>query len=129
MAQATATITINDGLATPVARTFTAVKASPELTVYKDKRKAKYNQWPEVTLRATLPSNNAKLRNAEMRVAMPVVDTVTGLVVDTGRFRGTFDIPNTMTQAEIDDLYAFTVNALQHALFKAAVKDADVVIG
>lgn len=129
MAQASASITINDGLATPVARTFTAVKASPELTVYKDKRKAKYNQWPEITVRATLPSHNAKLRNAELRIAMPVVDPVTSQVIDTGRFRGTFDLPNTMTQAEIDDLYAYVVNSLQQALFKGAIKDADVVIG
>lgn len=129
MAQASASVTINDGLATPVARTFTAVKASPELTVYKDKRKAKYNQWPEITLRATLPSNNAKLRSAELRVAMPIVDPTTNLVVDTGRFRGTFDLPNTMSQAEVDDLHAYATNALQHALFKGAIKDADVIIG
>jgi len=128
MAQA-ADITINDGLATPVARTFTVVKASPELTVFKDKRLAKIAYWPELTLSADLPSTTAKAQKAELRMRKPVVDAVTGLVTDTGMVRVTFDIPVSMAQAEIDDLYAFAVNSLSNALIKGAVKDKNTIIG
>lgn len=129
MAQATDTITINDGLATPVARTFTCVKASPELTVYKDKRLAKLTYWPELTLQADVPATTARSRKAELRVRKPVVDVVSGQVVDTGMVRILFDIPASMVQAEIDDLYAFAVNGIQQALIKGAVKDLNVIIG
>lgn len=129
MAQATDTIVINDGLATPVARTFTCVKASPELTVWKDKRLTKLVYWPEITLMADVPASSARSRKTEQRVRKPVVDAVTGLVTDTGMIRIIGDFPATMTQPEIDDLYAFAVNAMQHTLIKGAAKDLNVIIG
>lgn len=129
MAQATATISINDGLATPVARTFTCVKASPELTKYLDKRLAKMSYWPEVTLSADVPTANQRARKFELRVRKPVVNVVTGLVDDTGMIRIVGDIPQTMAQAEVDDLYAFAMNAAQQVLIKGACKDMDVIIG
>lgn len=129
MAQATATITVNDGLVSPVARTFTCVKATPELTVWKDKRLAKLAYWPEMSLSADVPVATAKVRKVDFRVSKPVVDVVSGMVTDIGRMRLVGDIPATMTQAETDDLFAFFVNGLQQALIKAAVKDNDAIIG
>lgn len=129
MAQAPSTITINDGLAAPVARTFTCVKASPELTKFLDKRLAKVAYWPELTLQADVPSTKARTRTFELRVRKPVVDAVTGLVVDTGMIRIVGDIPLSMAQAEVDDLYAFALNSAQHAVIKAAAKDLDVIVG
>lgn len=124
-----ADITLNDGLATPVARTFSVVKATPELTVWKDKRLSKLAYWPEVTLSADLPATNAKTRKNELRVRKPVVDVVSGLVTDVGMFRIIGDIPASMSQAEIDDLVAFTANAFANALIKGAVKDMNPIIG
>jgi len=124
-----ADITLNDGLATPVARTFKVVKATPELTVWKDKRLTKPAYWPEVSLSADIPATTAKTRKSELRVRKPVVDSITGLVVDTGMFRIIGDIPLSMTQAEVDDLFAFAKNALSNALVIGAVKDLDPIIG
>lgn len=124
-----ADIVLNDGLATPVARTFKVVKATPELTVWKDKRLTKLSYWPEVTLSADLPATNAKTRKSELRVRKPVVDPVSGLVADVGMFRIIGDIPASMSQPEIDDLVAFTANAFANALVKGAVKDMDPIIG
>jgi len=124
-----ADLTLNDGLATPVARTFKLVKASPELSVWKDKRLTKPSHWPEVSLSADIPATTAKTRKSELRVRKPVVDLVSGLVVDTGMIRVIGDIPLSMTQAEVDDLVAFTINAYSAALVKGAVKDLDPIVG
>lgn len=124
-----ADISLNDGLATPVARTFTIVRAQPELSVWKDKRLAKPAYWPELSLSADVPATTAKTRKPELRIRKPVVDAVTGLVTDTGMIRIISDIPVSMTQAEVDDLYAFAANALQNPLIKGAVKDLNVIIG
>lgn len=129
MAQATDTITVNDGTATPVAITFKTVKASPVLTVWKDKRKVKPAYWPEITLSADLPATTAKLRKAEVRVAVPVVDSVTGLALEVGRIRVIADLPMSMLQADVNDLYAFAMNALANVLVKGAVRDLDPIIG
>lgn len=129
MAQCPVTITINDGTATPVAITFTAVKASPTLTVFKDKRLAKPAHWPEITLSADLPAGSAVLRKFEARVAWPVVDVITGKVTDTGRVRVLGDIPMSMAQSDVKHLYAFAMNAMGHALLRAAMQDLDTVIG
>lgn len=124
-----ADISLLDGLATPVARTFSVVKATPELTVWKDKRLTKLAYWPEVSLSADLPVSNAKTRKNELRVRKPVVDAVSGQVTDVGMFRIIGDIPASMSQAEIDDLVAFTANAFSNALIKGAVKDMNPIIG
>jgi hypothetical protein len=124
-----ADISLNDGLATPVARTFKIVRATPELSVWKDKRLAKPAYWPELSLAADVPATTAKIRNVDLRFRKPVVDAVSGLVTDTGMLRLTGNIPVSMSQAEVDDLYAFFVNALANALIKGAVKDMDVLIG
>lgn len=123
------TITINDGTATPVAITFKAVKASPALTVFKDKRLAKPAHWPELTLSADLPTGNAAIRKFDIRTAVPVVDSVSGKVTDTGRIRVLGDIPMSMQQADVNHLYAYLTNALAHTLFKGAARDMDTVIG
>lgn len=124
-----ADISLNDGLVTPVARTFSIVKATPELSVFKDKRLTKPSYWPEVSLSADLPASTAKTRKSELRVRKPVVDAVTGLIVDTGMIRIIGDIPLSMTQAEVDDLYAFAQNAFANALIKGAIKDLNPIIG
>lgn len=124
-----ANLTVNDGLATPVARTFTCVKAAPDLTIWKDKRLSKLSYWPEMTLSADVPAATAKVRKVDFRVSKPVVDVISGHVTDTGRLRLIGDLPSSMTQPEVDDLFAFFVNGLQAALVKGAVKDMDVIIG
>lgn len=130
MAQAPATLSINDGTAAPVAIIFTTVKASPELSVWKDKRLAKVAYWPEISLSANIPASSAKIRKADFRVSYPVVDPVSGLVTDIARFRdGAFDIPASMSQTDINHFYAFVKNGLAHAVIQAAIRDLDTLIG
>lgn len=130
MAQAPTSLSINDGSATPVAITFTTVKATPELSVFKDKRLAKVAYWPEISLSASLPSATAKVRKADFRVAYPVVDPITGLVTDIARFRdGVFDIPVSMGQTDVNHFYAFVKNGLANPVIQAAIRDMDTLIG
>lgn len=124
-----ADIVVNDGQATPVAITFKVVKASPELTVWKDRRKAKIQYWPELSLSADLPNSKALVRKDEFRVAVPVVDAVTGAVTGTIRVRVSADIPVIALQADVNDAYMFTANGLVNNLIKAAIKDLDPIIG
>lgn len=125
-----ADITINDGTATPVAVTFKIVQATPKLSIWKDKRLgSKPAQWPEITLSADIPGPRSVLRKAEERVAVPVLDAVTGAVIDVCRARIVYDIPVTATAQNTNDLYAYTANAANHALIKGAVRDLDPIIG
>lgn len=124
-----ADITINDGAATPVAVSFKVVKASPELTIWKDRRLARPTYWPEITLSADLPSVKAKIRQPELRVALPVIDPITGLVTDYLRFRGTFDIPVNAVATDVNNIYAYASNAIVNALIKGASRDLDTIVG
>lgn len=123
-----ADISVLDGTATPVAITFKIMKASPALTIYKDRRLAKVAQQPELTLAADVPSTTAKVRKAEYRVAVPVLDA-NGNVIDVARFRGVFDVPTSASTQNVNDLFAFTVNGLGNALIKGAIRDNDTIIG
>lgn len=128
MGQAT-NIVINDGAATPVAVTFTPVKASPELSVFKDRRLSKFIYWPEITVSTELPTTKRNTTKGEVRVAVPVIDAVTGTVTDTIRGTASFIVPQTAVVADVNNAYAFLANALAHALLKAAMRDCDPIIG
>lgn len=124
-----ANIVLNDGAGTPVAVTFTPLKASPDLTVWKDRRLAKLIYWPEVSVSTSLPSTKRNSTRSELRVAIPVVDAVTGLVTDTIRGICTFTLPQNAASSDINNAYAFTANALANTLVKAALRDIDPIIG
>lgn len=129
MAQAPTSLSINDGATTPVAVAFTTVKASPALTVFKDKRLAKVSYWPEITLASDIPTASASLRKPELRVAYPVVDPLTGVVTDVMRARVVFDIPMSALQPDVNHFYAFVKNAVANNVVQAAVRDLDTIIG
>lgn len=124
-----ADIVLNDGTATPVAVTFKVLKASPALSIWKDRRLTPTVKQPEVTLNADVPSSTAKNRKSELRVSVPVVDAITGEVVDYCRFRGVFDQPTSASVQNINDCYAFAGNAILNALVKGAIRDQDTIIG
>lgn len=129
MAQAPTSLSINDGSATPVAITFTTVKASPALSVFKDKRLSKVSYWPEISLSSDIPTSSAAVRKPELRVAYPIVDPVTGRVTDVMRARVPMDIPMSASQTDINHFYAFVMNAVANTVVKAAVRDLDTIIG
>lgn len=129
MAQAPTSLSINDGATTPVAVAFTTVKASPALTVFKDKRLAKVSYWPEITLASDIPTASASLRKPELRVAYPVVDPLTGVVTDVMRARVVYDIPMSAPQPDVNHFYAFVKNAVANNVVQAAVRDLDTIIG
>lgn len=124
-----ADITVNDGTATPVAIAFKIMKASPALSIWKDRRLSPTAKQPEITVSADVPSSTAKVRKCEVRVAVPVVNAVTGEVIDFVRFRGVFDQPVSASTQNINDCYAYAANGLNIALVKGAVRDQDTIIG
>lgn len=129
MAQAPVSLSINDGTATPVAITFTTVKAAPALSVFKDKRLSKVSHWPEITLASDIPVSSATMRKPELRVAYPIVDPVTGQVTDVMRARLPFDIPMSASQTDVNHFYAFLKNALANSTIQGAIRDLDTIIG
>lgn len=124
-----ADIVLNDGTATPVAVTFKVLKASPSLSIWKDRRLTPTVKQPEVTLNADVPSSTAKVRKCEVRASVPVVDAITGEVTDYVRFRGVFDQPTNASTQNINDCYAYAQNSIANALFKGAIRDQDTIIG
>lgn len=62
-------------------------------------------------------------------MAVPVVNAVTGEVIDFVRFRGVFDQPVSASTQNINDCYAYAANGLNIALVKGAVRDQDTIIG
>lgn len=122
-------VVLNDGAGTPVAVTFTPIKASPDLSMFKDRRLAKLAYWPEITVSTSLPTTKRDTTRSEVRVAIPVVDAISGLVTDTIRGSVVFTIPQVAAASDVNNAYAFMANSLSNALIKAALRDIDPIIG
>jgi len=130
------TLSLNDGLTTPVARTFTPVSVGTELVQWNYKAAGSVLGQPTVTLgvrRPTLANGNRKVT---YRVKVPVLETVVAsasgytpgpTVAYTLSANVDVVIPGRASASEIADLWAFALNGLQeaNAFVADAVKEDD----
>jgi len=127
MSQITGALSINNGAATPVAKSFAPERVAPESSVFTERTPAVSAGFPKLAVRYSAASAKRTTNRVDLDVDLPVLQTVNGInsVAYTGRFRGYFVIPDTMTALERADLHAFVANALQNTQVKAVVKDLD----
>lgn len=127
MSQITGPISINNGAATPVAKSFAPERVGPELSVFTERSAAVSAGFCRIS--AGFSSANAKrpTNRIDVDLSLPVLSTVNGVssVAYIGRFRGYFVVPDQMTSSERADLHAYTSNFLATAQVKGMVKDLD----
>lgn len=127
MSQVTGALSINDGAATPVAKSFAPEQVSPQLTTFTERSAASSSGFIRLGISYS-PANSRRATNrVEVSLDYPVLATNNGVttVAYVGRFRGYFVIPDRMTAAERANLHAFIANALDNPQIRGVIKDLD----
>lgn len=127
MSQVTTPLIINDGAATPVAKTFTPERVSPELTSFAEKSATSSAGFKRITISCSPASSKRGTNRIDVSLDLPVLATVNGVttVAHTGRFKGYFVIPDAMVSADRADMHAFVTNAFADSIIRNAVKALD----
>lgn len=127
MSQITGPLTINNGAATPVAKSFAPERVAPDNSVFTERSAAVSAGFTRLSVRYSPASSKRATNRVDVDLDLPVLSTVNGVstVAYVGRFKGYFVIPDTMTAAERADLRAFVANALDNTAVMGVVKDLD----
>lgn len=127
MSQVTGPLSINNGAATPVAKSFAPERVAPELSVFTERSAPSSAGFIRLGVGYSPASSKRSTNRIDINLDFPVLSTINGIssVAYTGRFRGYFVVPDVMTAAERADLIAFVTNALSNSTVKAVVKDLD----
>ena len=82
--------------------------------------------FPVISASARKTGNKSRQLRVKVRLPSSYTDAVTGqtVVASGAEFNGTFSVPNDFPEALKDDWVAFACNTINHALFKAMIKDA-----
>lgn len=127
MSQVTGALSINNGAATPVAKTFAPESVSPSRSVFTERSAASSNGFIRLAVGFDPATSKRATNRITFDLAMPVIETISGQnqVTRIGRASVTFVVPDTMTNAERADLHAYVANALQNTQVRAIVRDLD----
>lgn len=127
MPQISAALTINDGSATPVAKTFAPERVAPELSTFTERTTGISAGFARLGVGFSPATAKRATNRTDLSVDVPVLQTVNGVssVAYVLRFKGYFVTPDTATAAERANLQAYVANAMNHATVKAVVKDND----
>lgn len=127
MSQITGPLTINDGANTPVAKTFAPVAVAPDLSIFAEKSASASAGFLKLQIGTSFANGSRNTNRIDVSFDMPITEVVEGIskVTRTGRFKGYFVIPDSMTTAERSNLRAFLANALDNAQVVAVIKDLD----
>lgn len=127
MSQVTGPLSINNGAATPVAKSFAPEQVSPQLSTFTERSAASSSGFMRLSVSLSPASGKRATNRINIDFDYPVVSVVNGVntVAYVGRFKGYFVMPDTMTSAERADLAAFVANALDNTQVRAVIKDLD----
>jgi hypothetical protein len=127
MGQITTALSINNGAASPVAKSFAPERVSPDLSTFTERSAASSAGFIRLSTIFSPASAKRSTNRISLKLDLPVLQTVGGVnsVAYVGRFEGTFIVPDTMTTAERADLAAFVANALDNAQVRGMIKDLD----
>lgn len=127
MSQITGALSINNGAATPVAKTFSPERVTPELTTFTERTATSSAGFVRLGVAFSAASSKRATNRVDISLDYPVLQTVNGVssVAYVGRFKGYFVVPDVMTAAERADLAAFVANALDNTQVRAVIKDLD----
>jgi hypothetical protein len=127
MSQITGALTINDGAATPVAKSFAPERISPDASTFTERSSGISAGYTRLSISYSPASAKRATNRVDVSLDLPVLSTVNGVstVAYVGRFKGYFVIPDTMTAAERANLAAFVANAMDNTQVRAVLKDLD----
>lgn len=127
MSQITGALTINNGAATPVAKTFSPERVAPELSTFTERSSASSAGFARLGIQFSPASSKRATNRIDLSLDLPILQTVNGVssVAYVGRFKGYFVVPDVMTAAERADLAAYVANALGNTQVRAVIKDLD----
>lgn len=127
MPQISGPLSINNGAATPVAKSFAPEGVSPAESSFTERSAAVSAGFTRISVRYSKASSSRPTNRVDFDLDLPVLSTVNGIstVAYVGRFKGYFVLPDQMTAAERADLHAFVANGLANTTVKAVVKDLD----
>lgn len=127
MTQVTGPLSINNGAATPVAKSFAPERVAPDLSVFAEKTADVSAGYLRLSVGLSPASGQRNTNRVDVSLDFPVLQTIEGVstVAFVGRFKGYFVIPDTMTAAQRADFRAFVANALDNAQIVSVIKDLD----
>lgn len=127
MSQVTGPLSILDGAATPVAKSFAPERVAPENSTFTERTAPVSAGFPRLSVAFSPASAKRNTNRVDVSLDLPVLQTINGVssVAYVGRFKGYFVIPDTMTALERADLRAFVANALDNSQIQAMIKDLD----
>lgn len=127
MSQITGALAINNGAATPVAKSFAPVQVAPSNSIFAEKTATSSAGFINLGVGFSPASTKRPTNRVDVSLDLPVLATVNGVstVAYVGRFKGYFVIPDQMTAAERADLAAYSANALDNTQVRAVIKDLD----
>jgi len=129
MAAAT-NLTINDGLATPVAHTFEVAKLQPESALFEDRVAGIYIGFNKLVFNVSRPTGDSKAATRNLKVSFrietPKMETVSNntysgvapapTVAYRPVFEGTFTLPERCSLQDRKDLLAYVKNTLSQVV-------------
>lgn len=120
-------IVLANGAATPVNVTFSPLPSAAGVTSFVDRTSNVLEGMARVSQSYSEPTNQRKTTKTRLTVELPITETVNGVPTVTKVHRAdvTLIFAPMSTDSERKDLFAFTVNALNNALLKAAMRDND----
>lgn len=134
---AIATITINDGAATPVAHNFTPSGIKGDIAKYEDRIGGISVGYPQITISSMAPSKTSRLYKVRAQVVLPVLENTSGTASNGFtpaptkaydlRADMTFMLPERSTLQNRKDLFAFAKNLAAQAVMTSVVQDNEVI--
>lgn len=127
MPQISAALTINNGAATPVAKTFAPERVAPELSSFTERSASSSLAFPRITVKFSPANAGRRTNRVDYEIDLPKTQDVGGVatLAATGRFKGYFVVPDTFTAENRADLHAYVVNALSNTVLRAPARDLD----
>lgn len=130
-------LTINDGLATPVAHTFAQKTLIGTEATYVDRSGGITVGYPTVVVNSMPPTKTSRLSKVRMKVVLPVLEVVNASTYNgitpapTKAYDLTFDamffLPERCTLAQRKDILAYAKNLLANALTTSLVETQETI--
>lgn len=120
-------LTIADGQATPVNRTFAVEQATPALASFADRSAGVAAGFYRIKLSNRFATTKSAVNRSKMTIECPILATANGVstVDHTARATLEFILPDNSTDTERKNIYAFVKNALGNSAVQSALRDLD----
>lgn len=110
--------------------TFTPESVSPALTKFVDRTSGVSIGFRRINISSKFANAKSSVNRSKLTVELPVITTVNGVNQTAYTLRANVDmvLPEASSATDRNDLFAFTVNALQNtALVRPAMRDLDPI--